>query len=336
MNLEDFDYDLPAELIAQEPLADRSASRLLHINRATGEIIHRKFTEAIDLLEEGDLLVLNNTRVSAMRIFGQKQTGGAVEALLLKELESGKFECLLKPAKRLKVGTTIEFESGLRATVTAKTDGGINQILFEETANWRETLESVSLAPLPPYIHTHLHDRERYQTVVAQHPGSAAAPTAGLHFTKDYLDRLIQKGIDMAEVTLHVGLDTFRPIQSGTLDDHIMHGEVCEVSQETVDKVANCRGRVIAVGTTTTRTLETFATGKRQLQAGKTTSKIFIRPGYEYQIIDGMFTNFHMPRTTMLLMISALSTQQTITNAYSEAVKLRYRFLSFGDSMLIL
>jgi len=336
MNLEDLDYSLPEELIAQEPLVDRTASRLLHITREIGEIQHRKFIDSIDLLEPGDLLILNNTRVSAMRLFGHKLSGGGVEALLLKESESGVFECLLKPAKRLPIGTEIKFESGLNATVTGKLEGGVNEITFQESDTWRETLESVSVAPLPPYIHTHLHDRERYQTVIAQHPGSAAAPTAGLHFTSQYLDRIIQKGVQVAKVTLHVGLDTFRPIQAGSLDDHQMHGEVCEVSEKTAQMVAECQGRIIAVGTTTTRTLETFATGKRQLQTGKTISKLFIQPGYEFQIVDGMFTNFHMPRTTMLLMISALASPKAIASAYSEAVNLRYRFLSFGDSMLIL
>ncbi|QYK52691.1 MAG: tRNA preQ1(34) S-adenosylmethionine ribosyltransferase-isomerase QueA [Fimbriimonadaceae bacterium] len=336
MNLEDLDYFLPEELIAQEPLADRTASRMLHINRNNGEIHHKQFVDSIDLLEPCDLLILNNTRVSAMRLFGHKISGGAVEALLLKEASAGVFECLLKPAKRLPVGTEIQFESGLVATVSAKDKDGVNEITFHDSEGWRKTLEAISVAPLPPYIHTHLRDRERYQTVIAQHPGSAAAPTAGLHFTQEYLDRIIKKGIQLAEVTLHVGVDTFRPVQTGSLADHQMHGEVCEVPEKTARLVSECQGRIIAVGTTTTRTLETFATGKRQLQPGKTVSKLFIQPGYEFQIVDGMFTNFHMPRTTMLLMISALASPKAIATAYSEAVNLRYRFLSFGDSMLIL
>ncbi|MFM9874667.1 MAG: tRNA preQ1(34) S-adenosylmethionine ribosyltransferase-isomerase QueA [Fimbriimonadaceae bacterium] len=336
MNLNDIDYTLPPELIAQVPLENREDSRLLHIDRATGQISHRQFRDAIELLRPGDLLILNNTRVSALRLFGQKTTGAIVEALLLKETEPGTFLCLLKPAKRLPVGTRILFEEDLSATVTGEAESGQRYIEFEQTPDWRETLDQIGLAPLPPYIQTHLQDKERYQTVIAQHEGSAAAPTAGLHFTKSFLEHLVYKGIQIAEVTLHVGLDTFRPIQTERIEDHQMHGEHCEIPPETVEKVAECRGRIIAVGTTTVRTLETFASGKRQLSAGKTVSKIFITPGYDFKIVDGMFTNFHMPRTSMLFMISALASPDSIRSAYKEAVNLRYRFLSFGDSMLIL
>jgi S-adenosylmethionine:tRNA ribosyltransferase-isomerase len=336
MNIKHIDYDLPPELIAQEPLANRDASRLLHIDKATGNIHHRQFRDALDLLNPGDLLIMNNTRVSALRLFGQKSTGAQVEALLLKETDPGTYLCLLKPAKRLPTGTQINFEQGLTATVTGIADGGQRLITFTQTPNWQIIINQVGLAPLPPYINTPLSNRERYQTVIAQHEGSAAAPTAGLHFTKPFLEQLVNKGIQTAEVTLHVGLDTFRPIQTESIADHQMHGEYCEVPSETVEKVAECRGRIIAVGTTTVRTLETFAIGKRQLCAGKTVSKIFITPGYDFKIVDGMFTNFHMPRTSMLFMISALASPETVTSAYKEAVNLRYRFLSFGDSMLIL
>ncbi len=336
MTLDDLDYVLPPELIAQEPLENRDAGRLLHVERTNGALHHRQFRDALDLLQDGDLLVMNNTRVSALRLFGQKPTGAQVEALLLKETEPGTFLCLLKPAKRLPIGTTINFEQGLQAIVTAEAESGMRYITFVQAGTWRETLNNIGLAPLPPYIHTHLANRERYQTVIAQHEGSAAAPTAGLHFTKSFLEQLVQKGIQTAEVTLHVGLDTFRPIQAERIEDHHMHGEYCEIPPETVEKVAECRGRIIAVGTTTVRTLETFATGKRQLSAGKTVSKIFITPGYDFKIVDGMFTNFHMPRTSMLFMISALASPESIRSAYKEAVNLRYRFLSFGDSMLIL
>jgi len=336
MNIDDLDYDLPTELIAQEPLQNRDGSRLLHFDRASGTTHHRQFRDALELLQPGDLLIMNNTRVSALRLFGQKSTGAQVEALLIKETEPGTFLCLLKPAKRLPIGTQINFEQELTATVTGESEAGQRYITFEQQEGWRETLNEIGLAPLPPYIHTHLSNRERYQTVVAQHEGSAAAPTAGLHFTKDFLEQLVQKGIQTAEVTLHVGLDTFRPIQADRIEDHHMHGEYCEIPPITAKMVAECRGRIIAVGTTTVRTLETFATGKRQLSAGKTVSKIFITPGYNFKIVDGMFTNFHMPRTSMLLMISALATPEIIQSAYKEAVNLRYRFLSFGDSMLIL
>ena len=336
MTLDDLDYHLPPELIAQEPLTERDAGRLLHIDRKTGEIHDRKFREVLDLLQPGDLLVMNNTRVSALRLFGQKQTGAQVEALLIRETEPGTFLCLLRPAKRFPIGTTIQFEQGLTATVTGETDGGQRIITFDQTHNWRDTIQTIGLAPLPPYIHTQLANRDRYQTVIAQHDGSAAAPTAGLHFTKPLLDQLVNKGIQTAEVTLHVGLDTFRPIQADRIEDHHMHGESCEISPETAQKVAECRGRIIAVGTTTVRTLETLATAKRRVSPEKTVSKLFITPGHDFKIVDGMFTNFHMPRTTMLFMISALASSESILSAYKTAVNLRYRFLSFGDSMLIL
>ncbi|MBA4292216.1 tRNA preQ1(34) S-adenosylmethionine ribosyltransferase-isomerase QueA [bacterium] len=336
MNLDDLNYHLPEELIAQEPLAERDASRLLNLDRHSGEIFHRQFREVTEILEPGDLLIMNNTRVNALRVYGQKPSGAKVEALLITETEPGTFKCLLKPAKKFPPGSIIQFEQGLTATVTGETDGGQRILTFTQTSDWRETLHEISLAPVPPYIHTPLADRSRYQTVIAQTDGSAAAPTAGLHFTQSILDHLVKKGIDIAEVTLHVGLDTFRPIQSDTIADHEMHGEQCEIPAATAKKVAECKGRIIAVGTTTVRTLETFATGKRQLTPGKTVSKLFINPGFDFKIVDGMFTNFHMPRTTMLLMISALATPESIRLAYKEAVNLRYRFLSFGDSMLIL
>lgn len=336
MKVENLDYELPAELIAQGPLENRDDSRLLYVEKSTGHFQNRQFRDSIDLLNPGDLLILNNTRVSALRLFGQKLSGGHVEVLLLNETEPGNFQCLLKPAKRLKPGTVIYFENGLTAEVTATDESGLRSITFNQSGDWRKILAFIGKAPLPPYIKTPLSDQERYQTVVAQNCGSAAAPTAGLHFTNAILEQLVQKGVNIAEVTLHVGLDTFRPIQVDNIEEHQMHGEVCEVPQETVKKVAECRGRIIAVGTTTVRTLETFATGKRQLSAGKTVSKIFITPGYDFKIVDGMFTNFHMPRTSMLLMISALASPDSIRLAYKEAVNLRYRFLSFGDSMLIL
>ena len=336
MTINDLDYELPEELIAQTPLEPRDSSRLLHLNRFTGELYHRNFLDVAELLNPGDLLIMNNTRVSAMRLFGKKSTGADVEALLLNEVQGGRYTCLLRPAKRLPLGTKIAFEDDLVGTVIGVAEAGQRVISFSENHDFRARLEAIGLAAVPPYVKTQLKNKERYQTVFAQHNGSAAAPTAGLHFTKAIIDRLIQKGIEVAYVTLHVGLDTFRPIQSSAISEIVMHGEICEIPPETVEKVAKCQGRIIAVGTTTVRTLETLATGKRTLQSKKTVSKLLITPGFEFKIVDGMFTNFHMPRTTMLLMISALSSPENIKNAYKNAVNLRYRFLSFGDSMLIL
>lgn len=330
--LSDYDYDLPEDRIAQAPLADRAASKLLHLDIATGAIADLRFRDVLTVLKPGDLLIRNNTRVTARRLFGRKVSGGAVEALLLKSRDTVCFEALLKPAKRLKKGTPIEFEAGIRAHVDAELDDGLRVLRFEEPP----AIAEVGSVPLPPYIHELLKDQERYQTVYASNGGSAAAPTAGLHFTDELLSQLGQCGVDIAEVTLDVSLDTFRPIQVENLNDHKMHGETCRVSSETVIKIGKCRGRIIAVGTTTVRTLESFATGKRQIQSGEMMSKLFIRPGFQFQIIDGMFTNFHMPKTSMLMMISALGGRQNIMRAYSHAVKNQYRFLSFGDSMLLL
>ncbi len=335
MSLGFLDYELPPEQIAQEPLADRSASRMLHLSRATGEIFHRGFRDCLDLLREGDLLVMNDTRVTALRLMGRKPTGAAVEALLMKRLGPLRFEALTRPGKRLQLGAVILFEEGLRATVE-EAKGPLRVLRFDPEPDFEERLDQVGLAPLPPYIGTPLRDRERYQTVYARVGGSAAAPTAGLHFTPELLGSLTNKGVGIAHVTLDVGLDTFKPIDVEDVSQHPMHGERCSVPPETVAAVAACSGRVVAVGTTSARTLESFATGPRALEAGTQVSRLFISPGYRFQVVDGMFTNFHMPRTTMLLMISALASEEAIERAYSEALKEGYRFLSFGDSMLIL
>ena len=335
MNISDFDYDLPEALIAQEPLEDRAASRLLHIDPASGSITHRQFRDVTQILRPGDLLVVNSTRVTALRIFGQRETGGNVEALLLSEAEPGVFHALMKPAKRLRLGTKIQFEGDLVGEIIGLGDDGHRTIRFA-APNFRETLAEIGLTPLPPYITTHLADPDRYQTVYANTGGSAAAPTAGLHFTQDLLVELTQMGIGFAQVSLSVSIDTFRPMMVDRIVDHVMHGEVCEISEETAEAIARAQGRIIAVGTTTVRTLESFATAHRRVQAGKMNSKLFISPGYEFRVIDGMFTNFHMPRTTMMLMISALAGTDIVRQAYAEAIEERYRFLSFGDSMLIL
>lgn len=334
--LSDYDYDLPEELIAQRPREDRAASRLLHLEREIGEVHHRAFRDVLNILERGDLLVMNDTRVSAVRLLGHKPSGGAVEALLIKELADGEFEALLRPGRRLKPGAAIEFEGGLDAIVVEELDEGRKRLRFAAAPDLNERLRQHGLAPLPPYIRETLRDKERYQTVYGQHPGSAAAPTAGLHFTPEVLQALDKKGVQTARVTLHVGLDTFRPVQAENVDEHKIHGETCVLPQETASKIDDSSGRIIAVGTTSVRTLETFAVGKRQVETGERVSRLFIRPGYEFRVVDGMFTNFHMPRTTMLMMISAMAGRENVMRAYAEAVRERYRFLSFGDSMLIL
>ena len=333
--LSDYGYDLPERLIAQTPLDDRTASRLLLLPRAEGPVRHLSFRDVPGLLREGDLLVLNDTRVTALRLQGRKATGAAVEALLLSEPEPGVFVALMRPGKRLRVGARVEFEE-LRATVEAELPDGQRRLAFDPQPTISSRLREIGTVPLPPYIHAALADPERYQTVIARAPGSAAAPTAALHFTPALLDALRAEGVETATVTLSVGLDTFRPVEAEDLDAHAMHGEVCEVSPETVEAVARCRGRVIAVGTTSVRTLETFAEGPRRLASGRRTSRLFIRPGYEWKVVDGMFTNFHLPRTTMLIMLAALVGQARLFAAYEEAVREEYRFLSFGDSMLIL
>ncbi len=337
LNLSDFDYELPERLIAQTPLTDRAASRLMWVHRDGSGVTHHKFTDALSILESGDLLVMNDTRVSALRIFGRKATGAEVEALLLRDgMEPGTFVALMKPGRRLQPRTLVRFEAGLEATVESDLSDGQKLLRFTKTEGLGSALSEIGQAPLPPYIHTTLRDRDRYQTVYSATPGSSAAPTAGLHFTQEILDQLRNKGIQTATVTLDVGLDTFRPVQTEKLEDHQMHGERCSVPPETAEAIAQCRGRLIAVGTTTVRTLEGFAIGPRQVEPGEKVNKIFITPGREFQVVDGMFTNFHMPRTTMLMMISAMVNPAIIRGAYAEAVREQYRFLSFGDSMLIL
>jgi S-adenosylmethionine:tRNA ribosyltransferase-isomerase len=336
VRLSDFDYELPEELIAQTPLPDRAASRLLHLDPETGEIFHRQFREVIDILEQGDVLVLNNTRVNAWRFKGRKSSGGEVEVLALKEIESGVFESLIRPARRLKIGATFTLSNGIIGTVVANGEEAIRIVRLESgDRNLYEALNEVGEVPLPPYITEKLHDSERYQTVFSQEPGSAAAPTAGLHFTQEIIEKLKQKGVTIVNVTLHVGIDTFRPIQVDDVSEHRMHGEVCEILPEAANIINEAKGRIIAVGTTAVRTLESFAMGQRKVSAGRQESRIFITPGYQFQVIDGMFTNFHFPKTTMLLMISALASKDRILQAYGEAIRLKYRFLSFGDSMLL-
>lgn len=337
VRLSDFAYELPEELIAQTPLADRAGSRLLHLDRVTGEVTHCAFRDAGQFLRAGDVLVLNNTRVNAWRFIAHRSTGAEIEILALREVEAGVFECLAKPAKRLKVGEAVAVAEGLTATLVGAGEEAIRLVRFEsETADLHRHMAEVGHVPLPPYITTALEDKERYQTVVASQPGSAAAPTAGLHFTPEVLAGLREKGVEIAEITLHVGIDTFRPVQVDDVTDHKMHGEVCEIRPDVAERINARKGRLIAVGTTAVRTLETFATGEGMVGSGQLESKLFIRPGYEFKAVDGMFTNFHLPKTTMLLMISAMAGRENVLAAYAQAVAERYRFLSFGDSMLIL
>lgn len=334
--LSDYDYHLPERLIAQTPLEDRAASRLLCLHRHTGAVVHRAFKDVVDILHEGDLLVVNNTRVTSLRLLGQKTTGAAVEALLLRHLpHPGGFVALMKPGRRLKPGDQVDFGLGLLATVGENLVEGEKEVFFEPSPDLGQRLDEAGRAPLPPYIHESLDDKERYQTVYAQVGGSAAAPTAGLHFTPEILAALAEKGVDRAEVTLDVGIDTFRPVQVEDLKDHQMHGERCAISEEVAEKVATAKGRVIAVGTTSVRTLESFAIGPRRLRVGEKNSQLFITPGFPWQVVDAMFTNFHLPKTTMLMMVSALCSRESLMTAYAEAVQEEYRFLSFGDSMFV-
>lgn len=330
-----FAYDLPEDLIAQEPLEDRAASRLLWLHKDSGKVEHRHFRDAMDILQPGDLLVLNNTRVTALRIFGSKSTGAKVEALLLSEENPGEFVALVKPAKKLQPGTVINFENRLEAEVTENLEDGQKRLKML-SPDYASILAEIGQTPLPPYIHARLDNPNRYQTVYAETGGSAAAPTAGLHFTPEIFEALKAKGVETAFVTLNVGIDTFRPISAETPAEHQMHGETCHLARATADAIANTKGRIIAVGTTSVRTLESFAIGPRKVETGSRSTKLFIRPGYEFKVIDGMFTNFHMPRTTMLLMLAALAGSENVEAAYLAAITDKYRFLSFGDSMLVL
>lgn len=331
--LSDYDYELPEELIAQEPLENRSGSRLLVLQN--GKIQHRFFSDVADMLKPGDLLVVNETRVTACRLFGQRANGGDIEALIMREVTHGLFEVLLKPAKRAKPGSELNFH-GVPATVVDFVDGPVRRLQVQDHAEFQKMCEAHGQVPLPPYIRQAVQQGSRYDTVYATQAGSAAAPTAGLHFTPELLSTLQAKGVQIAKVSLDVGIDTFRPVETENLDEHKMHGEVCRIPSDTAQAIATCPGRVIAVGTTTVRTLESFAVGPRKVEAGEQRTSLFIRPGFQFQVVNGMFTNFHLPKTTMLCMISALAGRENIMSAYKEAVREKYRFLSFGDSMLIL
>jgi len=337
-----FDFHLPEELIAQTPLEQRDASRLMVLNKETGSVKHHMFHDLLDYVQEGDCLVLNDTRVLPARLFGTKEdTGANIEVLLLKQTQGDTWETLVKPAKRVKEGTVISFGDGRLTAVCKETsDQGGRLLEFNYEGIFYEVLEQLGEMPLPPYIKERLDDQERYQTVFAREQGSAAAPTAGLHFTEEMLEQLKEKGVHIAFLTLHVGLGTFRPVSVDDLEEHDMHSEFYQVSEGTAALLNSVRergGRIISVGTTSTRTLETIATehnGRFVASSGWT--NIFIFPGYEFKAIDGMITNFHLPKSTLIMLVSALAGRENVISAYEQAVVEKYRFFSFGDAMLIL
>ena len=340
MTTKDFYYDLPQELIAQTPLADRTASKLLVLDRENGGISHRIFREITEYLKPGDCLVMNNTRVIPARLYGVKEgSGGKIEFLLLKRLELDVWEVILKPGKKAKVGSRFVFGDGLlTAEVLALVEDGKRIVKFSYDGVWEEILDRLGEMPLPPYINEKLTDRERYQTVYSKIEGSAAAPTAGLHFTDALLKEIQNKGVKIAYLTLHVGLGTFRPVSVENVEEHIMHTEQYEVSAEAAECINQTRkngGRVIAVGTTSVRTLETVADTDGTVKAGVGETNIFIYPGYRFKAVDAMITNFHLPESTLLMLISAFAGKEKIFAAYHEAIAQNYRFFSFGDAMFI-
>ena len=340
MDVKDFDFDLPEELIAQDPLEDRSSSRLMVLDKKTGEVSHHIFKEIIKYLRPGDCLVLNNTKVIPARLYGVKEgTMAKIEILLLKRKQNDVWETLVKPGKKAKPGTKIIFGDGiLTGEVIDVVDDGNRLIQFSYDGIFEEILDKLGQMPLPPYITHQLKDKNRYQTVYAKYDGSAAAPTAGLHFTKELLNEVKEKGVDIAEVTLHVGLGTFRPVKVDNVLDHHMHSEFYMVSQEAADKINNAKkngGRIISVGTTSTRTLESAADENGMLHECSGWTDIFIYPGYKFKVIDCLITNFHLPQSTLVMLVSALAGREHILSAYKKAVEEKYRFFSFGDAMFI-
>ena len=340
MKLEEFDYNLQEELIAQVPIAKRDESRLMVLHRDSKRIEHKTFKDIIDYLRPGDCLVRNNTKVIPARLYGKKETGANVEFVLLNQIEGDIWESIVRPGNKLKPGTKVEFGDGLlKATILDIMDGGTRKVEFEYEGIFNEILDEIGLMPLPPYIHESLKEKDRYQTVYAKYDGSAAAPTAGLHFTPELLKRIEEKGVKIANVTLHVGIGTFRPVKEENIEEHKMHTEHFYIKQEDVDKINETKksgGRVIAVGTTSCRVLETIASEETGLvEATEGDTGIYIYPGYKFKCIDGLITNFHLPKSTLLMLVSALAGREFVLDAYNEAVKEKYRFFSFGDAMLI-
>ena len=336
----DFWYDLPEELIAQTPLEKRDTSRLMCLDRKTGEVTHKHFYDIIDSLNPGDCLVMNDSRVLPARLLGPRPTGGAVEVLLLRDLGSKCWECLCKPGRKMQVGHEVIFGNGeLTATVKAVQEDGNRVVEFHYEGIFLEVLERLGKMPLPPYIKAELADQERYQTVYSREVGSAAAPTAGLHWTNELLDKARAKGVKTAFVTLHVGLGTFRPVKAENILEHHMHGEVCMMSAETaavLNETKASGGRVICVGTTSCRTLESLVNEDGSFEAKSRWTEIFIYPGFTFKAMDGLITNFHLPESTLVMLVSAFAGRENVLNAYAEAVKEKYRFFSFGDAMCIL
>ena len=340
MKVEDFDYYLPEELIAQTPLLKRDESRLLVLNKENGEIEHKHFYNIIDYLNPGDVLVLNNTKVLPARLIGVKEeTNAVIEVLLLKNIQNDDWECLVKPARRIKVGTIVTFGNGeLKARCICEKDEGIRHFEFLYEGIFLEVLEKLGTMPLPPYIHEKLKDQNRYQTVYAKEVGSAAAPTAGLHFTEELLNKIKEKNVHIAFITLHVGLGTFRPVSVSKVEEHKMHSEYYSMDSDTaklLNDVRNKGNKIIAVGTTSTRTLETIYSKYGEFRESRGWTDIFIYPGYEMKAIDALITNFHLPKSTLVMLVSAFAGKDTILNTYKVAVDKKYRFFSFGDAMFI-
>ena len=339
MKTSDFYFDLPEELIAQTPLEKRDSSRLLCLDKVSGEIQHRVFSELPELLQPGDCLVMNDSRVLPARLLGARETGGAVEVLLLRDLGGGRWECLTRPGRKTKPGTKLVFGGGeLEAEVVEVAEGGNRIVEFKYDGIFLEVLERLGKMPLPPYIKTELEDGERYQTVYSKELGSAAAPTAGLHFTKELLAKIAEKGVRECFVTLHVGLGTFRPVNAEDIEEHEMHTEFCIMPEETARIITETKksgGRVICVGTTSCRTVESFANEDGTMDAKSGWTNIFIYPGYKFKCMDALVTNFHLPESTLIMLVSAFAGREHVLAAYKQAVDMRYRFFSFGDAMFL-
>ena len=340
MELSEFNYYLPEELIAQTPIAKRDESRLMILDKNTGKIENKVFKNIIDYLEPGDCLVRNNTKVIPARLYGKKETGAKVEFVLLKNIENDVWEAMVRPGNKLHTGAKVVFGDGiLRAEILETLQDGTRKVKFEYDGIFNEILDKIGLMPLPPYIHESLKDNDRYQTVYAKFDGSAAAPTAGLHFTEELLKKIEDKGISIANVTLHVGIGTFRPVKEKNIEEHHMHTEHYYIKQEDAEKINNAKKsghRVIAVGTTSCRTIETVADENGFVKACEGDTGIYIYPGYKFKCLDALITNFHLPESTLLMLVSALAGRENVLNAYNEAVKERYKFFSFGDAMLII
>ena len=339
MKLSEFNYELPERLIAQTPIEKRDESRLMVLDRKKQTIEHKIFKDIIEYLEPGDCLVRNNTKVLPARLYGQKETGAKVEFLLLNQMEDDIWECIVRPGNKLHIGTKVIFKNGLlKAEILEVMPGGTRKVEFSYKGIFNEILDQIGLMPLPPYIHEELKENDRYQTVYAKYNGSAAAPTAGLHFTDELLKKIEEKGVKIANVTLHVGIGTFRPVKVENIEEHEMHSEHFYIKQEDVDKINETKKqgkKVIAVGTTSCRVLETIAKKDGTVDVTEGDTKIFIYPGYKFKCLDGLITNFHLPQSTLLMLVSALAGREYILKAYEEAVKKEYRFFSFGDAMFI-